>query len=123
MVRRHTAAWAAAAGLDPNMVDDLVLAVHEALANVADHAYPGGVGEACLDVVRRADQVVAVVRDRGRWRTPPADPGWRGRGMVIISGLAQSVDVRHDASGTTVEMRWKVTANDTGVMGTPRRDR
>jgi serine/threonine-protein kinase RsbW len=105
-VRGRMAAWATAVGLGTDAVDDLVLATHEALANVADHAYPDGEGEAYVDADCHSGEVSVVVRDRGRWQPPAAEPGWRGRGLVIIHGLAEHVDVRHGDAGTTVEMRW-----------------
>lgn len=105
-VRRRTAEWATAAGMDQPTVDDLVLATHEALANVADHAYPDGDGEAWLDIECRRDEIVVVVRDHGRWQPPTPDPGWRGRGLVIIRGLAERVAVHRGEHGTTVEMHW-----------------
>jgi serine/threonine-protein kinase RsbW len=107
-VRRCTSEWAAATGMAATLVDDLVLAAHEALANVSDHAYPDGTGDAWLDAECRAGEVVVVVRDQGRWRPPAADPGWRGRGLTIIRGLAEHVDVRRGTAGTTVEMRWQL---------------
>jgi len=110
-VRRRTAEWATSAGLAPAVVADLVLATHEALANVADHAYPDGDGEAWLDIECGQGEVVVVVRDRGRWRPPAADPGWRGLGLMIIRGLADQVDVRRGA-GTTVEMRWRLPSSN-----------
>jgi serine/threonine-protein kinase RsbW len=97
-VRARIAAWAGAAGLVEDTVDDLVLATHEALANVADHAYP--------DAERRGGEVVVVVSDRGQWRPPATDPGWRGRGLVIIRGLAEHVELHRGPTGTAVEMRW-----------------
>ncbi|WP_219415526.1 ATP-binding protein [Pseudonocardia nigra] len=105
-VRSRMAAWAGAIGLTGDAVDDLVLATHEALANVADHAYADGDGEALLDAECRGEEVVVAVRDRGRWRPPLPDPGWRGRGLLIIQGLAERVEVHHGAAGTTVEMHW-----------------
>jgi serine/threonine-protein kinase RsbW len=105
--RRDVQRWAADRGLPAELADDLVLAVHEALANVADHAYPDGGAEAGVDVECADGVVEAVVRDRGSWREPPADPGWRGRGLVIMRGLADEVDVRRGPSGTEVRMRWK----------------
>lgn len=114
-VRSRVAAWAEGVGAPPEMVDDLVLATHEALANVADHAYSdradldGEGGSALLDAeLTTAGEIVVLVRDHGRWRTPAADPGWRGRGLVIIRGLSDDVEIRHDESGTSVQMRWQL---------------
>jgi len=108
-VRRFMAEWAAAQGMPSDEVDDLVLATHEALANVADHAYPEGHAEAWLDARRRApNTLVVTVRDGGHWRTPPADPGFRGHGLTMIRGLAERVEVRRWAVGTTVAMYWSL---------------
>jgi serine/threonine-protein kinase RsbW len=107
-VRAQVATWAGGLGLSVDAVDDIVLATHEALANVADHAYPDGEGEAELDAACEGGEIRVVVRDHGRWRAPPSDPGWRGRGMVIIQGLAEDVDVHRTHSGTSVAMRWRL---------------
>jgi anti-sigma regulatory factor (Ser/Thr protein kinase) len=104
--RREVARWAGRLGLPEEFTDDLVLATYEALANVADHAYPDGKGEARLDLQCVGGVLEVVVRDRGAWRTPPTDAGWRGRGLTIIRGLADEVRVQHDGDGTTVRMRW-----------------
>lgn len=107
-VRAQVARWAARLGLPSDSVDDIVLATHEALSNVADHAYPDGGGDAELDAACVHGEVRVVVRDHGSWRTPPRDPGWRGRGLVLISGLAEHVDVHHAAAGTSIAMRWRL---------------
>jgi anti-sigma regulatory factor (Ser/Thr protein kinase) len=85
-----------------------VLATHEALANVADHAYPEGGGDAELDAACENGEIRVVVRDHGRWQAPAGDPGWRGRGLVLIQGLAEHVDVQRAAAGTSVAMRWRL---------------
>src|SRR2546421_1970448 len=105
-VRAQVAAWAGRLGLSAEAVDDIVLATHEALANIADHAYPEGGGDAELDAACVDGEVRVVVRDHGRWRPAPPDPGWRGRGLVLIAGLAEHVDVRRAGAGTSVAMRW-----------------
>jgi serine/threonine-protein kinase RsbW len=114
-VRSRVAAWAEGLGAPPEMVDDLVLATHEALANIADHAYfdradlDGRTDAALLDAeLTTGGEIVVMVRDEGRWRTPPADPGWRGRGLLIIRGLSDDVEIVHDESGTRVQMRWRL---------------
>jgi serine/threonine-protein kinase RsbW len=105
-IRAQVARWASRLGLPADSVDDIVLATHEALSNVADHAYPDGEGDAELDAACEHGEVRVVVRDHGRWRAPPHDPGWRGRGLVLIAGLAEHVDVHHAAAGTSIAMRW-----------------
>jgi anti-sigma regulatory factor (Ser/Thr protein kinase) len=72
-VRSRVAAWAEGLGAPPGMVDDLVLATHEALANIADHAYAdradldGQTGSAFLDAeLPRVGEFVVMVRDEGR---------------------------------------------------------
>ncbi|GAA5132209.1 ATP-binding protein [Pseudonocardia adelaidensis] len=105
-IRAQVARWANRLGLSADAVDDIVLATHEALSNVADHAYPDGEGDAELDAACEDGEVRVVVRDNGRWRTPSHDPGWRGHGLVLIEGLAEHVDVHHAAAGTSIAMRW-----------------
>jgi serine/threonine-protein kinase RsbW len=118
-VRNRMATWAEGLGVAPETVDDLVLATHEALANVADHAYPHGDSSggttAFLDAELTGDgEIVVVVRDEGRWQPPPSDSGWRGRGLLIIRGLSDDADIHHDDTGTTVEMRWRLPSTPDG---------
>jgi serine/threonine-protein kinase RsbW len=116
-VRSRMAAWAEGLGASADTVDDLVLATHEALANVADHAYPDSDGGATafLDAELTGDgEIVVVVRDQGQWRPPPAETGWRGRGLLIIRGLSDDTDIRHGDAGTTVEMRWRLPSASEG---------
>jgi serine/threonine-protein kinase RsbW len=118
-VRLRVAEWAASVGMGQDGVDDLVLATYEALANVADHAYPDGPGDAWVEAGHAGPgELTVVVSDRGRWRTPPADPGLRGRGMKLIAALADRVAVHRGASGTSVVMHWRCDLDpDPGVAG------
>jgi anti-anti-sigma factor len=47
------------------------------------------------------------VRDTGVWRPPPADRGYRGRGLELIEALGSDVEVVHapGVAGTTVRFR------------------
>ena len=114
------AEWAAAAGMTQDDVDDLVLATYEALANVADHAYADGRGDAWVEAGRTGPrELTVVVSDRGRWRPPPADPGLRGRGMSLIAALSDRVTVLRGVTGTSVIMRWRCdgAAQTSGLLG------
>jgi anti-sigma regulatory factor (Ser/Thr protein kinase) len=106
-IRADIESWAKAAGMSEDGADDLVLATYEALTNAAEHAYESGRWTVDLVVVRTPEaRIVVSVRDRGRWRPPPADPGFRGRGMTMMRSLADEIDVRSDADGTSVLMWW-----------------
>ncbi|MFI2651630.1 phosphatase PAP2 family protein [Micromonospora fulviviridis] len=45
---------------------------------------------------------------RRRWRPPSHDPGNRGRGLTMIRGLIDDVEVRQSHDGTTVRMRHRM---------------
>lgn len=110
-VRHNLERWAAHTGLPTLTVGDLVLACYEALANAAEHAYPSGEGQVDLVAARTADsRVLVTVRDHGQWRPPPADPGWRGRGLPMIKALAHRAEVQQGPHGTCVHMEWQLPA-------------
>ena len=104
-LRRAVRRWAATAGLTAEAVDDLLLALVEAAGNAVEHAYrdvddPARFGvELVLD---GAGDVRVTVSDSGSWRPPPVDPGFRGRGLTIISRLARDVDLSPGPDGTTL---------------------
>jgi anti-sigma regulatory factor (Ser/Thr protein kinase) len=104
-VRRALQDWALAAGLPHTTATDLVLAAYEAMANSAEHAYRDRSGTIDLLATCGDDEVVVTVRDRGEWRPPPADPGHRGRGLMMIRSMSQA-EVEPGPNGTTVRMRW-----------------
>jgi anti-anti-sigma factor len=107
-IRRAVDEWGVQAGLDASLVDDLQLAVGEAVANAIEHAYrdADAGGRVRLSLSADAGDVVGVtVRDAGKWRPAPADPGFRGRGLQLIDRLADDVDVSRQADGTTVRFR------------------
>jgi anti-sigma regulatory factor (Ser/Thr protein kinase) len=104
-VRRGLQEWALAAGLPHTLATDIVLAAYEAMANAAEHAYRHRPGTIDLLATCDDDEVVVVVRDRGDWRPPPADPGHRGRGLLMIRSMSHA-EVAPGPDGTTVRMRW-----------------
>jgi anti-sigma regulatory factor (Ser/Thr protein kinase) len=106
--RRELGAWAAATGLDEDAVEDLLLAAYEAMVNAAEHAYTDGERPVDLTAVcTEAGCVLVVVRDQGRWRPIPADPGHRGRGLAMINNLSDHAEIRRGPEGTTVSLWWR----------------
>jgi anti-sigma regulatory factor (Ser/Thr protein kinase) len=103
-VRRTVRAWSALAALSDDCSADLQLLLSEAASNSVEHAYRGSeVGEFAYEVRRRANGGVRVaVQDFGRWRPPPADPGYRGRGLALIKNLAEEVTLDVGDTGTRV---------------------
>jgi PAS domain S-box-containing protein len=106
-VRHQLTAWLRSAGVPELVGADIVLVVNEACSNSAEHAYrgqePGTMRvQAALD-----DRHIHVkVADSGSWKTPPADPGTRGRGLLLMRALSEHVDLDGTAGGTTVGMRF-----------------
>ena len=106
-VRRRLSAWLRSESVPDSLVADIVLVVNEACSNSVEHAYrgrePGTMRIEAAIVERR---VAVQVTDSGSWKTPPADPGTRGRGLLLMRALSDRVEVDGTAEGTTVGMRF-----------------
>jgi anti-anti-sigma factor len=108
-VRRRLGGWLAGLGMGEQDTVGVMVAVGEACANAAEHAYrdaePGPMSvRADVDV----DGVLTViVRDEGTWRPPDRDPGDRGRGLLIMRQLVDRVELA-DERGTAVTLRLRL---------------
>jgi len=99
-------------------LEDLVLALSEAVSNSVEHGYgvntrttPSSTDSATVQVEGRVvagaggeRRVVFTVRDRGRWRAPVAPAHFRGHGLNIIRACADDVSIDGDDSGTTLTL-------------------
>lgn len=109
--------WLAAIDISDEASLAIELAVNEAIANVAVHAYPdcapgplriagrlqpGGVLEICIG-------------DDGKWRIPGIGDTDRGRGLAMMERLLDEVTISHDGGartvgeGTVLRLRHKVS--------------
>jgi len=69
-IRRFVLESAVAGGGDPTAVDELVLAVNEAVVNIVRHAYRDEPGEVEISVGCRENVITVILLDHG----PPFDP-------------------------------------------------
>ncbi|ANZ39827.1 hypothetical protein BBK82_31065 [Lentzea guizhouensis] len=115
-MRKRIRTWSQQSGLSPDAGYDLQLALGEAVANAVDHAYPDEPGDLEYSVRHTATAIEVTVSDEGRWRPPTPGPTNRGRGIKLIQTLSTTMDLRHDANGTTVTFQLACTTrNDTAA--------
>jgi PAS domain S-box-containing protein len=109
-LRRRLARFLHAAGADDAETYEITLTVCEAAGNAIEHAY--GPGDATFDVEARLDSrdLVATVSDRGHWRERRG--AHRGRGLNIIEGLMDQVEVTTEEDGTVVRMRRRLGGSE-----------
>ncbi len=107
-VRKAIQRWAARVNLPATLIEELALASYEAMANAVEHAYVDGPpGMLSVRVSASPKTIDVLVADRGRWQESDAVPGVRGRGLMLIRGLAEDVMVTSTDQGTTVRMSWR----------------
>lgn len=118
--RRATTDWLASVcwfAMCCDVGQDIVLAVNEAVSNGIEHAYPDEQGVVTVHGwVREAGpgapgagpcgdlEVCIEVSDRGHWRTPPEDPGARGRGLMMVEAMVDRIAVDKGSGGTVVTL-------------------
>ena len=96
-VRWRAWAYLAAAGVAAGMIDDILIALHEAVANALTHS--GASSDVAVRVKARRTSVVVEVADHGRGidhgvAIPPRPPDLTaegGRGLFMIWSLMSSV--------------------------------
>ncbi|WP_263550943.1 SpoIIE family protein phosphatase [Geodermatophilus sp. YIM 151500] len=108
-VRRRFSAWLTGLGMGEQDRVGVMVAVGEACANAAEHAYRGTEpGPMWVTAEVDVDGLLTVtVRDQGSWRPPDRDPGDRGRGLLIMRQLVDGVSLVEDG-GTTVTMNLRL---------------
>ena len=101
--------WLDEAGATRAQAEDLALAASEACANAIEHAY--GPAPGLLEVsasISAAGEAVVAIRDFGNWRAPRGEN--RGRGLMLMEGLTDSVEVVQRDEGTTVQLSRRLGA-------------
>jgi anti-sigma regulatory factor (Ser/Thr protein kinase)/putative methionine-R-sulfoxide reductase with GAF domain len=95
--------WLSAVGAAPRTVADLLVAVGEACTNAVEHAYGPGGGTVTVHMELQLPDVLATVRDTGRWRPPRGEN--RGRGTLFMRNCSDDLRIDHGPTGTNVVIR------------------
>jgi len=115
VVRAAVASAAATVAFTVPELEELRIAVSEAVSNAVLHAYPGGGGEVEVTISVGADGIVVVVEDKGRGiadldaaRQPEFTTleGHLGLGFAFLEAMADGVEVTSaPGAGTRVLLR------------------
>jgi serine/threonine-protein kinase RsbW len=107
-LRRELATWMSAQGVGDADGESVLVAVTEAAANAIEHGYRSEAsGPVEVEATLMDGALRVTVRDHGSWRDGVAGAD-RGRGMLLMRGLMDAVDVRREPTGTTVTMQRRV---------------
>jgi anti-sigma regulatory factor (Ser/Thr protein kinase)/putative methionine-R-sulfoxide reductase with GAF domain len=103
LMRRLLGRWLDEVGATRADADDLALASAEAAANAIEHAYGLAPGVVEMRAWTSQESLVKVaIRDFGNWRAPRGLH--RGRGLQLMEGLTDEVEVTRSDQGTTIEL-------------------
>lgn len=105
-LRHRAAEFAADQGAEQAVVDDVALAVSEAVTNAVKYADAAGAeGVVELSGAQRDGWLEVTVRDRGEGFGKGSTDGL-GLGLTIIARLCSEVTIVQEGDGTEVRMRF-----------------
>jgi anti-sigma regulatory factor (Ser/Thr protein kinase) len=103
-LRTRVGRWLANAGIAPEVIPDVVIALNEAASNSMLHAYASTPqrGHVRVSLAIGDDEITAVVADEGAWRQRRDHHD--GRGLDLMGALMTEVQLEHTAVGTEVRL-------------------
>ncbi|MEU4570254.1 SpoIIE family protein phosphatase [Micromonospora sp. NPDC023956] len=109
-VRSALRTWLDRCGLDPMNAYNVLVAAGEACANAIEHGHrdnPGGLIR--LRAIATADGLHLSVTDSGHWKAPqPSANSHRGRGLILMRTLMDSITVTPGTAGTIINMQARI---------------
>jgi|SRR5579884_965281 len=117
LARRALTDAAATAGAGGERLDEIRLAVSEALTNAVVHAYrDGDAGHFHVTAAVASDELWVLISDDGRGLHAWNDSRGLGIGLSLISGLSDDFAIVARASGgTEVQMRFDLKKSPAGT--------
>jgi anti-sigma regulatory factor (Ser/Thr protein kinase) len=111
-LRSAVAAHASRVGVSDDLVEHVVLVAYELASNAVRH----GAGQGRLRLIADDGAIGCIVTDEGGGFADPDRVGmvrpeptaYGGRGLWLVRCLADTVDIRSDAKGTTVDARFAI---------------
>jgi anti-sigma regulatory factor (Ser/Thr protein kinase) len=101
-LRRAMRKWMHRLLVDPDALQDVLLATGEAVANAIEHAYAPGVGTVEVNGHVGDGELEVTIVDHGHWREQRGEH--QGRGLSLMSAMMDRVRSETTAEGTTVTM-------------------
>lgn len=103
--------FARAAGAGPEQLEEIRLAVSEALTNVVRYAYPWRTGHIYLTARVAGDELWILIADNGCGIHAGSDSGGLGLGLALISNLTDGFSVvERSLGGTELRLRFALPA-------------
>jgi anti-sigma regulatory factor (Ser/Thr protein kinase) len=114
-VRQAMQRWLTALGVEPDRQDEILLATGETVTNAIEHGSHGDARKTVsVEAFLHGADVAVTVSDSGSWAgdsSASLRSQRRGRGLTLISRIADRVDTVRTSDGTRITLQFE------GVVG------
>jgi anti-sigma regulatory factor (Ser/Thr protein kinase) len=116
--RKTLAAFAAAAGVRGERLQDVRLAVSEAVTNAVAYAYDGSPGDVHVIAAVVAGELWIVIADDGSgMQTRPSESRGLGLGLGLMARLSDALTIlTRSSGGVEVRMRFDLSVKDSAAL-------
>jgi serine/threonine-protein kinase RsbW len=111
VLRKAVVGYARSADVCAGVLDDVAIAVSEAVTNTVVHAYAGrATGTVTVNASVSGDELAISITDGGRGMRPRHDSPGLGLGLPLMAQLAERMEVGQiDGVGTEVRLVFSLT--------------
>ena len=106
VARQRFRRWLAALRWPPREVDDVVMAVNEAVTSAVEHTHPSAIGAEVRVAARQyaepdgGRRVLVAVAGGEHWTPEPED--FEGPGLLMIHACMDAIEISREADGVTM---------------------